>query len=86
MLKGLTLDIDAEVKSQNSFLEKMGDGFSSVGDVLASTMKSLDAMTQRGTAKFGLFVATSVVLLLMGLWWASTRLSAGAAIADAPTP
>mmetsp|Transcript_24005 Transcript_24005/g.72010 ORF Transcript_24005/g.72010 Transcript_24005/m.72010 type:complete len:227 (-) Transcript_24005:31-711(-) len=61
MLKGLTAEIDEEVKAQNSFLETMGSGMGGAGSALSRTMAALDQMTTRGGARFGLLVAIAVV-------------------------
>lgn len=76
MLKGLTQEIDGEVRSQNAYLEGMGGVMGGAGEALEKTMAALETMTGRGNAKFGLFVAAAVVGLFVTVWWAASRVGA----------
>ena len=82
MLKGLTAEIDGEVRSQNDFLEGMGSGMGGAGAALARTMAAFEAMSARGNARFGLLVAGVVVSAFALAWWASTRVGGVGAAPD----
>ena len=76
MLKGLTADIDGEVRSQNDFLEGMGSGMGGAGHALSRTMAAFESMSARGNARFGMLVAGAVVGLFVLAWWGLTRVGA----------
>ncbi|KAJ8604016.1 hypothetical protein CTAYLR_003371 [Chrysophaeum taylorii] len=70
MLKSLTMEIDTEVREQNTFLENMGATFSGAGEALGKTMTALDAMAKRSGAKFAVAILAIIVLLFLLVWWA----------------
>ena len=68
-LKGLTVDIGNEVREQNSLLDNMGDGFSSVGDMLKGSLNRIGTMLERGGAKHMCYLVGFVVFVMVFLYW-----------------
>lgn len=68
-LKGLTVDIGNEVREQNSLLDNMGDGFSSVGDMLKGSLSRIGTMLERGGAKHMCYLVGFVVFVMVFLYW-----------------
>ena len=67
-LKHLSLDIEAEVLSQNAYLESMDTSFSGAGDLLKQTMTKLNLMLQTGGSKHMWYLAAFVVFFFFLLW------------------
>jgi len=82
MLKSLTMDIDAEVKEQNSFLERMQGGFGSASEALGKTMQSLDAMGRRGGTRLAMVIIVGIVGLFLVVWFGLASRHDDAAAAD----
>ena len=68
-LKGLTMDINTEVKEQNSLLDNMGDGFSNTKDMLAGSLKRIGTMLEKGGAKHMCYMVGFVVAVMVLLYW-----------------
>eukprot|EP00555_Chaetoceros_dichaeta_P009206 CAMPEP_0198259548 /NCGR_PEP_ID=MMETSP1447-20131203/8711_1 /TAXON_ID=420782 /ORGANISM="Chaetoceros dichaeta, Strain CCMP1751" /LENGTH=148 /DNA_ID=CAMNT_0043946967 /DNA_START=99 /DNA_END=545 /DNA_ORIENTATION=- len=68
-LKGLTINIGAEVEEQNKLLDQMGQGFSSTGDLLSGSLKRIGTMLESGGAKHMLYMVGFVVLVMVSLYW-----------------
>mmetsp|Transcript_24288 Transcript_24288/g.75909 ORF Transcript_24288/g.75909 Transcript_24288/m.75909 type:complete len:128 (+) Transcript_24288:24-407(+) len=73
MLKNLTMEIDGEVKEQNTFLDQMGLGFAGAGEALSGTMQALDAMSKRAGGKFALFITLTIVGVFLLVWSVAKR-------------
>ena len=72
-LKGLTMDIEAEVLSQNQYLDGMESSFSGAGELLNSTMTKLNVMMTKGGSKHMLYLAAFVCSFFMLMWWFMKR-------------
>lgn len=76
MLKTLTMEIDTEVKEQNTFLERMGAGFTGAGDALGKTMSALDDMTKRAGGRFAAAIVLAIIALFLLTYFAIKKLRA----------
>lgn len=74
MLKNLTMEIDSEVKDQNSFLERMGAGFTGAGDALGKTMSALDDMTKRAGGRVAAAIVVGIIALFLLTYFATKKL------------
>ncbi|KAJ1458329.1 hypothetical protein M885DRAFT_513462 [Pelagophyceae sp. CCMP2097] len=72
-LKGLTMDIEAEVQSQNEYLDEMGSSFGGAGALLQQTLGRLGVMLQTGGAKTMWYLAAFIVFVFFVLWWFARR-------------
>eukprot|EP00532_Pseudo-nitzschia_australis_P014880 CAMPEP_0168283756 /NCGR_PEP_ID=MMETSP0141_2-20121125/23122_1 /TAXON_ID=44445 /ORGANISM="Pseudo-nitzschia australis, Strain 10249 10 AB" /LENGTH=137 /DNA_ID=CAMNT_0008227673 /DNA_START=168 /DNA_END=581 /DNA_ORIENTATION=+ len=72
-LKGLTVDIGTEVREQNSFLEKMGEGFLSTGDMLQSSLGRIGIMLDTSSGKHMCYMILFVVSVVVFLYWMMTH-------------
>jgi blocked-early-in-transport protein 1 len=68
-LKGLTVDIGNEVRDQNRLLDNMGEGFTSVGDMLAGSLARIGTMLETGGAKHMCYLVGFVVFVMVFLYW-----------------
>jgi hypothetical protein len=68
-LKGLTMDINNEVKEQNSLLDGMHDGFVNTKDMLASSLGRIGTMLESGGAKHMCYMVGFCVCAMIFLWW-----------------
>lgn len=68
-LKGLTINIGAEVEEQNKLLDGMGQGFSSTGDLLSGSLKRIGTMLESGGAKHMMYMVAFVVFVMVALYW-----------------
>ncbi|KAL3791109.1 hypothetical protein HJC23_012094 [Cyclotella cryptica] len=68
-LKGLTVDIGNEVRDQNRLLDNMGEGFSSVGDMLSGSLMRIGTMLESGGAKHMCYLVGFVVFVMVFLYW-----------------
>mmetsp|Transcript_20872 Transcript_20872/g.42986 ORF Transcript_20872/g.42986 Transcript_20872/m.42986 type:complete len:145 (-) Transcript_20872:905-1339(-) len=71
-LKGLTVDIGAEVREQNSFLDKMGEGFLSTGDMLQGSLAKIGIMLDTSSGKHMCYMILFVVFVVVFLYWMMT--------------
>ena len=68
-LKGLTIDIGAEVREQNSLLDSMGDGFQNTRDLLQGSLRRIGTMLEQGGAKHMCYMVAFCVFVMIFLWW-----------------
>ena len=72
-LKGLTLDINNEVREQNSLLDNMQDGFMNAGDMLQGSLMRISTMLEAGGAKHMCYMVLFVVFVVVFLYWLMTH-------------
>ena len=70
--QGLTVDIGAEVREQNSFLDKMGEGFLSTGDMLQGSLAKIGIMLDTSSGKHMCYMILFVVFVVVFLYWMMT--------------
>jgi blocked-early-in-transport protein 1 len=68
-LKGLTIDINNEVREQNSLLDNMGDGFTNTRDKLQGSLRRIGTMLEQGGAKHMCYMVGFCVAVMLFLWW-----------------
>jgi hypothetical protein len=73
LLKGLSLDINQEVKSQNSLLDGMGASFGSTTQMFKSTMGKLGTMLQAGGSNHMIYLIVFVVFVFLVLYFLMSR-------------
>lgn len=68
-LKSLTIDIEAEVTSQNQFLSnEMESKFGGATELLNLTMNKLGVMIQTGSRHMW-YLALFIIFIFILLWW-----------------
>uniref|UniRef100_A0A7S0GGM3 t-SNARE coiled-coil homology domain-containing protein n=1 Tax=Proboscia inermis TaxID=420281 RepID=A0A7S0GGM3_9STRA len=68
-LKGLTMDIENEVREQNVLLEDMGDGFSSARDLISGSLQRIGLVFEQGGVKNMLRMVGTLVIAFVFLYW-----------------
>ena len=76
MLRGLTVDINNEVREQNSLLDSMQDGFYSTQDMLAGSMRRIGSMLEAGGPK-ALFAMVAFVVVVVVILYKLMKLASG---------
>eukprot|EP00535_Pseudo-nitzschia_heimii_P003127 CAMPEP_0197173248 /NCGR_PEP_ID=MMETSP1423-20130617/263_1 /TAXON_ID=476441 /ORGANISM="Pseudo-nitzschia heimii, Strain UNC1101" /LENGTH=143 /DNA_ID=CAMNT_0042622043 /DNA_START=103 /DNA_END=534 /DNA_ORIENTATION=- len=71
-LKGLTVDIGAEVRSQNSLLDQMGEGFLSTQDMLRGSLAKIGIMLDTSSGRHMCYMVLFVVFVVVFLYWMMT--------------
>jgi blocked-early-in-transport protein 1 len=72
-LKGLTMDINSEVKEQNSLLDNMGDSFGNTRDALQGSLRRMQHMLESGGARHMCYMVGFVVFVMVFLYWLMTH-------------
>ncbi len=70
--QGLTVDIGAEVREQNSLLDKMGEGFLSTGDMLQGSLAKIGIMLDTSSGRHMCYMILFVVFVVVFLYWMMT--------------
>jgi hypothetical protein len=68
-LKGLSMDIQREVQSQNSFLDNMGLDMSNTNNMLSQTMGQLNNMISKGGGGHMCTLICFSLFVFFCLWW-----------------
>jgi len=71
-LKGLTVDIGNEVREQNSFLDQMGEGFLSTGEMLQGSLAKIGIMLDTSSGRHMCYMVLFVVFVVVFLYWMMT--------------
>ena len=69
MLKSLSLDINSEVKSQNSLLDGMGGGFGKASEMFANTLNKMGQMIMNPGGQHMYYLIGFVVFFLLCLYF-----------------
>lgn len=73
MLKSLTLDINNEVKSQNSMLDNMGSGFGRASEMFGKTISKLGDMITNPSSQHMYYLVGFVVFFFLVLYFSMGR-------------
>jgi hypothetical protein len=73
LLRGLSQDINSEVKSQNSMLDGMGASFGSTTQMFKSTMGKLGTMLEAGGSNHMMYLIFFVVLVFLVIYFLMSR-------------
>merc|ERR1719222_557840 len=71
-LNGLTVDIGAEVKAQNSLLDQMGEGFLSTGEMLQGSLAKIGIMLDTSSGRHMCYMILFVIFVVIFLYWMMT--------------
>jgi blocked early in transport 1 len=69
LLKGLSMEINAEVDSQNSLLDGMGDSFSGVTSMFTSTIGKMGDMLSKGSSWHMYYLIIFVVFVFFVIYF-----------------
>mmetsp|Transcript_23596 Transcript_23596/g.23792 ORF Transcript_23596/g.23792 Transcript_23596/m.23792 type:complete len:129 (+) Transcript_23596:77-463(+) len=69
LLKSLTIDINQEVKSQNSLLDGMGTNFTSAGELFSKTIGKMGVMLNSASSKHMYYLVGFVVFVFLLLYF-----------------
>ncbi|KAM3571943.1 hypothetical protein VYU27_006039 [Nannochloropsis oceanica] len=69
MLKELTIDIGTEVRSQNTLLDDMGNGFSRTDGLMGSTMRRLNKMLTTSSSRHMLWLVVFIVFVFIFVYY-----------------
>jgi blocked-early-in-transport protein 1 len=70
--KGLTLDINKEVREQNTFLDQMEQGFENAGDMLKDSLGRIGIMLDSTSGKHMCYMVMFAVFVVVFLYWMMT--------------
>eukprot|EP00529_Nitzschia_sp_RCC80_P037411 CAMPEP_0113456926 /NCGR_PEP_ID=MMETSP0014_2-20120614/9141_1 /TAXON_ID=2857 /ORGANISM="Nitzschia sp." /LENGTH=155 /DNA_ID=CAMNT_0000348399 /DNA_START=182 /DNA_END=649 /DNA_ORIENTATION=+ /assembly_acc=CAM_ASM_000159 len=71
-LKGLTLDINKEVREQNNFLDQMEAGFENAGDMIKDSLGRIGIMLDSTSGKHMCYMVMFAVFVVIFLYWMMT--------------
>merc|ERR1719282_1177447 len=71
-LKGLTVDIGTEVRSQNKLLDQMGEGFLSTQEMLQGSLAKIGIMLDTSSGRHMCYMILFVIFVVIFLYWMMT--------------
>jgi blocked-early-in-transport protein 1 len=66
------VDIGNEVREQNSFLDQMGEGFLSTGEMLQGSLAKIGIMLDTSSGRHMCYMVLFVVFVVVFLYWMMT--------------